>query len=367
MKSVFSVSGAALMAASVALTGCTVPRLGPNVAEIAQAGPEEGGSIPVIPITRQVAEVTQLAQVNSVPNSFASGGAYDVNRIRPGDILGIAVYENVEEGLLSRGGAAAQIPEIQVEEDGTIFLPFAGELRAAGRTVSSLRQEIFRALADQTPEPQVIVRREEGTYAAFRISGDVASTGPVLIQTDGTTLTQALTDAGGVAGSLGQSQITVFRGNARATVWGDALFNGEVNDFFIQPGDRILVEATSRQFVALGAVGGQTLVEFESADTSLIDAVGIVGGLDLASSNPAGVFVFRSEEQRVFSSLSEGLVSETNDIIYALDMRDVESVFAARNFHIRDGDFIYITETPVTQFSRILTLFTSNIGAVRGL
>jgi len=358
---------ATAMMAALSLASCTVPRLGPNISEINNAGTETGETIPVVPITRSVAALTDVPQVNSIPGGFSSEAAFNVDRIRPGDLLAISVYENLPDGLLAQRGAPAQIAEITVEPDGTVFLPFAGVIRAAGRSPAALREEIFQALDDQTPDPQVIVRHQQGTFAEFSIAGDIGAQGSLLIESNGMTLTRALSNAGGITSTMDRTRITVFRDGQQARVWADDLFEGRTTDFFIHPGDRILVDEVSRQFVALGAIGSQTAIEFESSETSLIDAVGIIGGLNTAASNPAGVFVFRSETPEIFANVSGVTGQQVNDIIYSLDMRDVESVFAARNFQVRDGDFIYIAETPITQFSRILSLFTSNIGAAGSL
>ena len=57
----------------------------------------------------------------------------------------------------------AVLEEVQVDGAGFIFVPYAGRIRAAGNTPERIRQHHHRqAFEDQTPDPQVEVRRVAG-------------------------------------------------------------------------------------------------------------------------------------------------------------------------------------------------------------
>ncbi len=47
---------------------------------------------------------------------------------------------------------------------------------------------------------------------------------------------------------------------------------------------------------------------------------------------------------------------------YVLDMTEPAAIFEARDFHIRDGDTIYVTEAPFVQWSKTIAAMTGTLG-----
>ena len=50
-------------------------------------------------------------------------------------------------------------------------------------------------------------------------------------------------------------------------------------------------------------------------------------------------------------------------MIYVLDVTSPNGVFVARDFTIRDGDTLYVTEAPYTQFSKVLSAIVQPLNA----
>ena len=92
--------------------------------------------------------------------------------------------------------SAATLSDLQVDGSGRIFVPYAGRIQVAGHTPEEIRQLITQALQDQTPDPQVEVRRSAGAGATVSIIGSVGGQGiyPILHQTR--TLSTMLASAG---------------------------------------------------------------------------------------------------------------------------------------------------------------------------
>src|SRR5262249_14352444 len=94
----------------------------------------------------------------------------DPFRIGPEDVLEISVWK--EEALKK---------DVLVRPDGDISFPLAGDLRAAGRTVAELREELTSRLAKYIPDPvvSVIVNRVASNriYVVGRVArpGDFAA------------------------------------------------------------------------------------------------------------------------------------------------------------------------------------------------
>ncbi len=61
--------------------------------------------------------------------------------------------------LGNTGQRVSLLDQVQVDGQGYIFVPYAGQIKAAGQTPDGLRQAITRKLDTQTPDPQVTVQR----------------------------------------------------------------------------------------------------------------------------------------------------------------------------------------------------------------
>ncbi len=133
-------------------------------------------------------------------------------------------------------------------------------------------------------------------------------------------------------------------------------------DIALRGGDRILVEADPRTFTALGATGTQRRVGFESQTLSAVEAIAQVGGLSGAAADPKGVFVLRDESAEVANSvLGRTDLSAPQRMIYVLDLTGTNGLFLARDFGIRDGDTVYITDAPYTQWTKVLSALTGSL------
>ena len=119
----------------------------------------------------------------------------------------------------------------------------------------------------------------------------------------------------------------------------------------LRPGDVILVEEDQRSFTALGALGGQTKVPLGSEDINAIEAIAMVGGLSSNLADPTGVFVLRDEPQTVASRVLGQQVYGDQRMAYVLDLTRANGLFLARDFLIRDGDTVYVTEAPYVPLS----------------
>ena len=155
------------LGAILALTACDLPRSGPSENEILAGSVENGGNTHIVLVNDQVARDARLENRLGFSRSFLNAGNASVDRINAGDMLSITVWENVENGLLAGVGQnSTTLPGVQVDQLGNIFVPYAGVVRASGRSPDELRVEITQLLSRQTPDPQVEVRRQAGDGAA---------------------------------------------------------------------------------------------------------------------------------------------------------------------------------------------------------
>ncbi len=356
----------ALGASMAFLTACGLPQVGPNKSQIFAGSVQKQGDAYVVAVNDRVTRATAVVPALGFSNAFKNAAPLTSDTIRPGDTLGLTIWENVDDGLLAGPAQnSTALEEIQVDSGGFIFVPYAGRLRAAGNTPDQLREMITKQLSGQTPDPQVQVRRLAGDGSTVSLVGAVGGQGVYPIERPTRTLATMLAKAGGVTIKPEIAQITVIRGSQRGRIWFQDLYDHPQLDIALRAGDRILVEPDTRAFTALGATSKQSRVPFETQNLSALEAIAQVGGLVSSTSDPTGVFVFRNEPAEIAD-----LVLGRNDLvgaqrmIYVLNLTEPNGMFMARDFVIRDGDTLYVTEAPYAQWTKTLSILTGTLTPV---
>ena len=348
----------ALLVGSVA--GCGLPRSGPNKREIFSGSVEQSGNTFIVPVGQRITKLTNVTPKLGFTNGFMSASLVGSDVIHSGDILSLTIWENVDNGLLANAGTNATVlNEVQVDGSGSIFVPYAGRIKAAGNTPEGLRQVITDKLSAQTPDPQVTVARVAGDGATVSVMGGVGGQGVYPITQPTRTLSAMLAKAGGVAIEPEVAQITVKRGSHSGKVWLKELYSNPKMDIALRPGDVILVEKDQRTFTALGATGTQTRVPFETQELSAVEAIAQVGGLSTNFADPTGVFILRDEDQGIARQvLNRPDLSGPQRVAYVISLTEADGLFNARDFMIRDGDTVYVTEAPYVQWQKTLSVLT---------
>ena len=351
----------AMLAAVALAASCALPRVGPNKREIFAGSVQKEGDAFIVSVNDRVTRATAVVPALGFSQSFQSAGRLTSDTIRPGDVLGLTIWENVDDGLLAGDLANSTIlEEVQVDSAGFIFVPYAGRLRAAGNTPNQLRETITSKLEDQTPDPQVQVRRLAGDGSTVSLIGAVGAQGVYPIERPTRTLATMLSNAGGVSIQPEVAQVTVTRGKDSGKIWLQDLFDHPELDIALRGGDRILVEEDTRSFTALGATSAQARVPFESQNLSALEAIAQVGGLISTTSDPTGVFIFRNEPAEIAGQvLGRDDLQGAQRMVYVLNLTQPNGLFVARDFVIRDNDTLYVTEAPYAQWTKTISLLAS--------
>lgn len=349
----------AVLALVMGVSACGLPRPGPNKREIMQSAADAKGDSIVINVNAHVAKVTSEIPSLGFPASFESAGMVGSDDIRPGDTLALTIWENVDDGLLTQTGTnATALTQVQVDGQGYIFVPYAGRLKAAGNTPEGLRNIITAKLAPQTPDPQVSVARVAGDGATVSVLGGVGAPGVYPIDRPTRKLSAMVSKAGGATIPTEIAQIKVTRGGKSGKIWLTDLYANPKKDIALRNGDVVLVEQDTRAFTAMGAMGHQNRVNFETQSLSAVEALAQVGGLQTGFADPKGVFVLRNERPEVIRTLLGRSVPEDQRVVYVLDLTAPSGIFNARDFIIRDGDTVYVTEAPYVQWQKTLSVLT---------
>jgi len=356
----------ALVALVGAVGACGLPRSGPSKAEIYKGSVLKQGDAFIVTVNSRVTRATAVTPALGFSSAFRNAGVIGSDQISPGDVLGLTIYENVKDDPLlgNTGQRVSALTEIQVDGAGYIFVPYAGKIKAAGQSPDGLRDIITKKLDTQTPDPQVSVQRLAGDGSTVSVSGFAGAQGVFPIERPTRTLSAMIAKAGGVTIEPEVAIVRVTRGGKTGQVWLQDLFSNPALDIALRPGDRIVIERDTRAFTALGATGAQNRVPFETQTLSAIEAIATVGGLNSGTADPTGVFVFRNEPAEIANAvLGRRDLQGDQRMVYVLDLTQPTGMFEARDFLVRDGDTVYVTEAPYVQWTKTLSAITGTTGA----
>jgi polysaccharide export outer membrane protein len=381
---------------SLLLAGCTaLPTSGPSRLDITGGATSSittdrhaiGFDYVLLDVSRDVlANVRELGP-GAFFATFGTGrGPAPVIRVGVGDVVAVSVFESAAGGLFIpaeagvRPGNFVTLPPQMVDRSGTISVPFAGHIKAAGLSLPEIQKEIETRLANRAIEPQAIVTLAEQNATEVSVVGEVAAgANRFRIRAGGDRVLDILSRAGGFRYPGYELFVTLQRGKRRATVYFPALVNAPSENIFVAPGDTIYVSREQQKFVALGAfgAGGQTSgltnqFAFEQERLSLNEAVAKAGGLLDDRADPRQVFLYRLEYRDTLEMLQVDLSKFPREqklipTVYRLNYRDPSAFFLAQGFPMRHKDIIYVTNADsveVVKFLDYISAITSTVAGV---
>ena len=359
---------AILPVACMFLVSCGLPSSGPSVKDIKDSSVENGGDMFIVEVNQAVIDASARVQSSGFSQSFRNAGVASIDTIHSGDTLTVTIWENVENGLFSTlGQKVTTLPAMRVDQLGNIFIPYAGTVKASGRTSEDLRVKITNLLQEQTPDPQIEVRREAGNGATVSILGGVGGQGVYPIEKSNLRLTGMLATAGGITLDPTVVKITVRRGANVGEIWFQDLLDNPANDIPLRAGDKIVLEKDERYFISMGTTG-QRRISFETHNPTVLEALAAVGGLRSTQSNAKGIFVFREEPASIANRvLGRSDLVGPQQIAYVVDLTSKSSMFVSGKFQIRDEDTVYVTEAPYVKWRTLLFTVIGGLNATAAL
>ena len=315
-------------------------------------------------------------------------GPPPIIRVGFGDVVQVAVFESSSGGLFIpveagvRPGNFVTFPSQQVDRTGTISIPYAGAVQAAGRTLPEIQSDIESKLSNRAIEPQAVVSLVEQNASEVAVVGDALNgANKFRIRFAGERVLDVLSKAGGLRYPAYELFVTLQRNKKRATVYLPILVNNSAENIYVAPGDTLYVYREQQKFVALGALGaaGQTSgltsqFAFDQERLSLTEAVAKAGGLADARASPGHVFLYRMEFREALEKMGVNLSMFSRDqqfipTVYRANFRDPSSFFFAQSFSMRHKDLIYVSNADsveVVKFFDYLRAITSTVAGVRG-
>jgi polysaccharide export outer membrane protein len=263
------------------------------------------------------------------------------------------------------------LPPQPVSRAGTISVPYAGQVRAAGLTAGELEERIAAALRDKAIEPQVIVTLAEGVSTAVTVAGEVRNPGRIPLTLGGERVLDVIAAAGGTAAPAHDSFVRLTRGGASAEVSLARIVADPAQNIYLRPDDQLYVKTDPQVFTAFGATLRNASIPFGAERLTLAEAIGQAGGLNDVRADPRGVFVFRYEEPALYALIggrragAQAMAAGGGPgvpVIYRLDLEEPASYFAAQRFQMRDNDVLYVSNAPATDLSKFLAVLSGGLG-----
>jgi polysaccharide export outer membrane protein len=357
------------------LNGCgIVPASGPTAREVRSAPASQNlNGIQIVDVTDAVAR--QLV-AETKKQDFAGtlgGNAAKEQVFGPGDSIEVSIWEAPPATLFSdatlssdavSGAHSTVLPAQIVNLDGTIMVPFAGRIRATGRTAEQLANDIVSRLQGKANHPQVIVRTVRNANSYVTIVGDVTQSTRMELSAAGERLLDALASAGGVRHPIEKTTIQVTRGDRVETLPLQSVIQDPRQNVTLHTGDVVTALYQPFSFTVLGATGKNSEVNFETQGITLAQALARSGGLNDARSDPKGVFIFRFEPanmlkwpQQPVKTTADGLVP----VIYRVDLKDPATFFVAQSFPIKNKDLVFVSNGPVAELQKFMNLIFSAV------
>jgi polysaccharide export outer membrane protein len=360
-----------LAAAGIGLGACAMPVAGPESWDITH-GQSDPESL-VYELVRLTPRTITVLAANApqIAGAFTNRHGPKSVRFGVGDVLSITIFEAGPGGLFTppepslRTGNYVTLPNQTVDEHGNISVPYAGAIRAQGRTAIELQQSIVDALKDKALKPQAVVSSVDQRASSFTVLGDVRLAGRFAAIASGERILDAIARGGGLSGPGNESWVMFERGGRRALAPFGALIDVPANNVFVQPQDTIYVFREPQTFLAFGASGRQGQFPFEAWHVSLAEAVGKASGLNDISADPASVFVYRGETREVAALLGVDVSKFEGPIIpviYNVDLRNPAGYFLATRFQTRNKDVIYVSNATSVETSKFLTFVRLIVG-----
>jgi polysaccharide export outer membrane protein len=317
-----------------------------------------------------VAQADAQAAPKPLPVARFSDASQYVYRIAPQDILGITIWDHPElttpqGSSFSSGGnttqtiaGALQQPYTSalpgqadpygqtVAADGTIFFPFVGRFKAAGKTPQDVRDELSAKLVPYLKNPQIDVRVLAYRSQKVQVTGEVKTPGPLAVTDVPLTLVDAITRSGGSNPNADLQRVRLTRNHQFYQLDANGMLDrGEVSqDVMLQNGDIINIpdRSDSRVFV-MGEVKTPMPVPMLKGRLTIADSLTNAGGILDTDANPRQIYVIRGMQSK-----------PTTPDVYRLDMTQPDALLLQTQFQLQPLDVVYVGTASSVQFNRVL-------------
>ncbi|WP_034994631.1 polysaccharide biosynthesis/export family protein [Beijerinckia mobilis] len=346
--------------------GCSFfPVNGPSSANIdAQSSP----TVPygLVKLSPEVVDVLAAFEPKGLAGTFTDRKPSSNIKFGIGDVVSVTIFEAAAGGLYIpleagvRPGNFVSLPDQVVDNDGNITVPYAGAIKAAGRTNVQIQNDIVTRIKNRAIEPQAVVALSQQRTSLISVIGEVNTPLRFAMPAAGAgdRILDAITRAGGIKGQGYESWVMLERDHKRATVPFENLVMNASNNIFVQPGDRIYVYREQQKFIAFGATGTQGQFAFDAWRINLAEGVAKAAGLVDQQADSTSVYLYRREPRSVAQRLGVDLSNihdELVPVIFTVNLRDPGGYFLATRMQLRNQDILFVANAQSYEIDKFLS------------
>lgn len=353
-----------LSAVLLGSAGCAImPMSGPEDHVIKSEHTVNGPDYGLVKLTPAIVDIVREYGPGAIAGSFPDNRPPPSIKFGIGDVVAVSIFEAAAGGLFIpaeagvRPGNFVSLPNQNVDSAGFITVPYAGAVKANGRTPSEIQQDIVKAIGNRAIEPQVVVSLITQNTSLISVLGEVNAPTRLTANAAGERILDVISRAGGPKGQGWETWVTLERHGKRATVPFGALVYTPANNIWVHPGDTIYVYREPQIFLAFGASGAQGQFPFDMWKINMAQAMAKAGGLLDGQAEPSGVYVYRREPRELAERLGvdcSKFVGPTVPIVYNADFRDPAAYFLATKFDMRDKDVLFAANAATVDTAKFL-------------
>lgn len=347
---------------AVLLSACSVARSAPSRRELLASGTEDVDfALELVARDRLPLYHAWGGSNGRSRTAWPNGGATPGDqRLAPGDQLSLRIWDAEQSSLITAPNAQfADVTNVVVSASGHVSLPYIDDVRVGGLTLAAARLSLQDSLTGIIPSAQVQIAVEQGRRNSVALLGGVQTPGTYPLTERNLPLTSLIASAGGVRPTLPNPQVQITRGSHVYRRSLEFVLASPSNDPALQGGDRVMIEADPRRFLALGATGRQEVITFDAEEVTALRALSLMGGLADNRADPRGILVLRRYSE---DSVARPDGPPNTRVVFSFDLTNADSVFSADEFHLQDGDVVLATQAPAVTTQRALGLFGSVLG-----
>jgi polysaccharide export outer membrane protein len=386
---------------ALALAGCALPQAGPTSTQIERSA-DPGLDVYLVRLSTPIVNILSRSLAATFPPSFRLNNHTPSVALKPGDVVGISIYEAGGTPLFSPGAGgpgssvgapgqqtpqptvgssqAAVIPGQIVEPDGQVLVPFVGPVPVVGQTPSQAAKRIASRLEGKTASPQVIVSLLSNNANTVTVGGEANRAGLVPLTLRGERLLDVIAQAGGPRFPAFETDVRLMRGDNVASVPLQDILSSPRDNIIVQPKDAVVLVRNPKTFVVLGAAMKVSQYNMDAERVTLAEGIARAGGTVDAVGNLSAIYLMRSEptsRARSIMAADRGAVDgsfvETDQtrtlagpqvrMIYRLDLTRSDGYFYAQNIVLRDKDIVLIANAETAQLQKALQVLRGFTGA----
>ena len=364
----YIVSGAIIL--SFFCNGCTtsiIPKAGPSKKDITRNERLRKQDILLIEVNNRNLYFLGPERIYNFNSKFKEVFSHEKGlNLGIGDELLVSIWESSGDGLFSTTEKKQTDISVIVDQDGCIFIPYAGSINVLSKSVESIRKEISKSLEGIAFDPQVQVRVVKNASNTVITIGELANPGIYPIGSRGLRILEVLSMAGGSLHQAFETKLKLVREELIEEIQLDAVLAEPDNNIYLKAGDTLQLIRKPKIFTTLGAIRSQRKHYFENNVLSLSEAIAQSGGLLDQNTDSSGIFLFRFEEANFLRSngILPNNIKLNNDrvpVIYQFNLSKPESLFYTTEFFVNDKDLVYVAAASAVEYNKFIKTFVQPI------